>query len=240
MYILNNNKDVYGDRKIAMKCRVIMSVIAVLYAIALGSLGSSVHGAVLERNHISRFHVTEVHSGATSYLHIRGHYQDSSATGCGKLQIRRHGDDLRLKASELFLRKGRPLDYVVKVDPGVKRVVFGNARAQIWPVDAGAPVYSEEERKALDLAIKEFRSRKPDLSVDDFYVFVDKQGSSASGEYPVIFFQDGPTPSPVSEIYTFFVHPSDGAVIDKGRRYAGPGLLLKQLGKGDEIPLRPK
>lgn len=188
----------------------------------------------LERSQISRLHVTSVPAGDVTYLHIRGLPNNSFSSGCSNLEVRTVGNEIRLQANMLLIRRGGPFDYVLTVPAGVRRVVFGNQRKEIWPNDEGGRLYSESERKALEAAIREFRTSKPDLTLADYYVFVEKDfdaSPAATGHYSIVFYQDGPAPCSVSELHRYWVSKSDGTVISKGRSYAGQMLLLEQLGK---------
>ena len=194
----------------------------------------------LERQQISRFHVTSVPSGDVTFLHIRGLPLDSFTRGCSKLNVEVVGDEVRLHANLLYAKQGGSFDYVVTIPSRIKRVVFGDLRKEIWPHDEESKPYSEKEQKALDAAKREFRTAKPDLCLDDYCVFIQDAppplSPEATGYYSVVFYQDGPTPSSVREFHHYAVSTSDGSVTYKGRSYAGQMLLPDQLGKTDGMP----
>jgi hypothetical protein len=192
------------------------------------------HAGVIERSSITRFHVTDVHAGENTYLHVRGQVLAEFSKGCTELRTTRHGDELRLTTSLKYFKKGVPFDFMVTVPPGIKRVVFGKLRKQVWPTDAEATPYSEDEQKALISAVKEFKTGKPDLDPDDYYVFVDKLPGNLSenkDHYSVTFFQDGPAPCAVRALYHYRVSKSDGSVTFNGRSFSGQMQLLERLGK---------
>ncbi|HEY9792769.1 MAG TPA: hypothetical protein V6D22_20375 [Candidatus Obscuribacterales bacterium] len=216
--------------------------VAVFALLLFGAIVSSeAIGRPLERNQIIRFHVTSVPSGDVTYLHIRGLPLDSFASGCSNLDVKTTGDEVWLRANMLLTKGGGPFDYVVTIPSGIKRVVFGDSRKEIWPKDEESRSYSEGEQKALEAAKREFMRSKPDLGPDDYYEFVEDNPvpalkPEATGHYTVVFYQDGPTPSSVRDLYHYWVSTSDDAVTYKGRAYAGQMLLLEQLGKTEGLP----
>lgn len=217
------------------------TIVIVILVFAALVESPNVFASDLEWKHIARFHVTSVPSGDVTYLHIRGLPMSSASSGCSQLQVSVNGNEVWLRASLLFLKKGGPFDYIVTVPSNIKRVTFGNLRKEIWPKNEEDPPYSEPEKKALDKAIIAFKSEKPDLSVDDYYAFVDASPQMlTSDHYEVIFYEDGPAPSAVRALYRYWVSKSDDSITYKGRSFAGAMYILEQLGKTDGCPTQLK
>ncbi|MFA7340730.1 MAG: hypothetical protein WC028_28350 [Candidatus Obscuribacterales bacterium] len=191
-------------------------------------------GAELERSDIAGFHVTEVADGKIVHLHIRGLPMYSGDSGCSNLKSKLSGDELRLQSTRRLFRRGVPFDFMVDVPSGIKRVVFGPSRKQIWPKDELAESVSEREQKAIDLATESFRKERPDADLNDYHIFLSGNVSdplTKNDHYRILAVQDGPAPCAVREAYVYWVKTADYSVINKGRSFSGQGLLLRQLGK---------
>ncbi len=88
-------------------------------------INQDVFASQLERNQISRFHVTAVPSGDVTYLHIRGLPPSSSSSGCSKLQVTVSGHEVWLRGHELLAKQGGPFDYVLTIPSNIRRVATG-------------------------------------------------------------------------------------------------------------------
>lgn len=206
----------------------------VLSLLLLISLNSAPAGAgVLERKSIWSFHISAVRVGQNTYLHIRGLPADSASIGCSKPCISRAGSDLCLTTNIKYIGKGHPFNFVLTIPEGVKRVLFGKSRTEIWPNDEGAEAYSSEQKQAIEVAKKEFLRDNLSIDLSDYLIFL-KDSEIHTDSYSVQFLKDGPTPTELVPSYLFQVSKKDYGVTYKGCHYGGSASLLMKLGKEDK------
>lgn len=148
------------------------SVILALFCIAL-ALVRIQNDRIIERVSINHFRIREIIKADGLYLRMRGAARHP-CVGPTTPSVNIVNDEMSVTVRRSFLWDQKDFDFLVKVPNGVKRVVFGNTKIEIWPRDVQGIQYSRQELQAIKVARLDFTIRYPNIKENEFYFYIEE------------------------------------------------------------------